>query len=58
MPVVHQMGHHSNNLIDLQDMSAYVGAIFSPINCTEGEAALVMAEVLANHSGREYFPKL
>lgn len=39
MPVIHQMGHHSNNLIDLQDMSAYVGAIFSPINCTEGEAA-------------------
>src|SRR5229473_4023650 len=39
MSVFHQMGHHSNNLIDLQDMSAYAGAIFSPINCTEVEAA-------------------
>jgi hypothetical protein len=39
MSVFHQMGHHSNNLIDLQDMSAYAGAIFSPINCTETEAA-------------------
>jgi hypothetical protein len=39
MAVFHQMGHHSNNLIDLQDMSAYAGAIFSPINCTEAEAA-------------------
>src|SRR5260370_12533096 len=40
MAVLHQMGHHSNNLIDLPDMSAYAGAIFSPINCTEAEAAL------------------
>jgi hypothetical protein len=39
MAVFHQMGHHSNNLIDLQDMGAYAGAIFSPINCTETEAA-------------------
>jgi len=39
MAVYHQMGHHSNNLIDLQDMSTYAGAIFSPINCTETEAA-------------------
>ena len=39
MAVLHQMGHHSNNLIDLPEMSAYVGAIFSPINCTESEAS-------------------
>jgi len=38
MAVLHQMGHHSNNLIDLPEMSSYEGAIFSPINCTQGEA--------------------
>jgi hypothetical protein len=26
------MGHHSNNLVDLPEMSAFAGAIFSPIN--------------------------
>ncbi|MGA8409544.1 MAG: hypothetical protein WB680_20400 [Candidatus Acidiferrales bacterium] len=39
MTVLHQMGHHSNNLIDLPEMSAFAGAIFSPINCTQAEAA-------------------
>jgi hypothetical protein len=32
MSVYHQMGHHSNNLVDLPEMSAFAGAIFSPIN--------------------------
>jgi len=39
MPVFHQMGHHSNNLVDLPEMSAYAGAIFSPINYGEAEMA-------------------
>ena len=39
MPVFHQMGHHSNNLVDLPEMSAFAGAVFSPINCTESEVA-------------------
>src|SRR5258708_6315723 len=41
----HQMGHHSNNLIDLPDMAAYAGAIFSPINGTEKEATAQINEV-------------
>lgn len=45
MAVFHQMGHHSNNLIDLPAMSAYAGAIFSPINCTQVEAAEQIAKV-------------
>jgi len=45
MSVVHQMGHHSNNLIDLPEMSAYSGAIFSPINCTEAEASQQIDDV-------------
>jgi len=39
------MGHHSNNLIDLPDMSIYAGAIFSPINCTQSEATEQIAQV-------------
>jgi hypothetical protein len=35
----HQMGHHSNNLIDLPAMSTFAGAIFSPINSPEEEVA-------------------
>src|SRR5271168_2660738 len=45
MTVFHQMGHHSNNLIDLPAMSAYAGAIFSPINCTQAEATEQVEEV-------------
>lgn len=45
MAVFHQMGHHSNNLIDLPEMSSYAGAIFSPINCTEAEATEQIREV-------------
>lgn len=48
MAVFHQMGHHSNNLIDLPAMSAYRGAIFSPINCTQSEATEQIAEVRAS----------
>src|SRR5579872_2303056 len=37
MSVYHQMGHHSNNLVDLPEMSAFAGAIFSPINAGRDE---------------------
>ncbi len=47
MPVFHQMGHHSNNLVDLPEMSAYAGAIFSPINYGEAEMAEDIQEVRA-----------
>jgi hypothetical protein len=47
MAVFHQMGHHSNNLIDLPDMSTYAGAIFSPINCTQAEAIEQIERVVA-----------
>jgi hypothetical protein len=52
MAVFHQMGHHSNNLIDLPQMSSYAGAIFSPINCTEADATGQIAEV--RKSKREF----
>jgi hypothetical protein len=45
MTVLHQMGHHSNNLIDLPEMSKFAGAIFSPINCTQTEATEQIATV-------------
>lgn len=45
MSVFHQMGHHSSNLIDLPAMSAYEGAIFSPINSTEEEVAEQIRQV-------------
>jgi hypothetical protein len=45
MPVFHQMGHQSNNLIDLPEMSSYAGAIFSPINCTEAETVKQVEDV-------------
>jgi hypothetical protein len=38
------MGHHSNNLIDLPEMSSYAGAIFSPVNCNETEAVEQIVE--------------
>lgn len=47
MAVFHQMGHHSNNLVDLPEMSAYAGAIFSPINYGEAEMAVDILEVQA-----------
>ena len=53
MSAFHQMGHHSNNLIDLPAMSAYEGAIFSPINCTQTEAAAQMLEVRTSKSDFE-----
>jgi hypothetical protein len=45
MAVYHQMGHHSNNLIDLPEMSVYAGAIFSPINCTQASVGEQIASV-------------
>jgi nucleotide-binding universal stress UspA family protein len=53
MSVYHQMGHHSNNLIDLPGMSTYAGAIFSAINCTEAEAAEQIADVRASKKNFE-----
>jgi len=37
MAVYHQMGYQSSNLVDLPEMSGYTGAIYSPINSTQGE---------------------
>lgn len=45
MAVLHQMGYHSNNLIDLPALAAYAGAIFSPVNCSEAEASGQITEV-------------
>lgn len=39
MAVYHQMGYRSNNLVDLPELSAYSGAIFSPINSSPADAA-------------------
>lgn len=39
MSSYHQMGHHSNNLVDLPEMSAFRGAIYSPINALENDMA-------------------
>jgi hypothetical protein len=51
MPSYHQMGHHSNNLIDLPEMSSFSGAIYSPINAVEADVAAQIVntrEVKAN----------
>lgn len=37
MPVYHQMGHQSDNLIIESDLSSYHGAILSPVNYTQEE---------------------
>ena len=53
MPVFHQMGHHSNNLIDIAEMSAYAGAIFSPINCKEAALGGQVDKVRASRKNFE-----
>lgn len=53
MAVYHQMGHHSNNLIDLPAMSAFAGAIFSPINCSEEEMAEQVTQAQQGRKGFE-----
>ncbi|MEA2163767.1 MAG: hypothetical protein QOK37_1894 [Thermoanaerobaculia bacterium] len=35
MPAYQQMGHDSKNLLDVADLTAYAGAIVSPVNYTE-----------------------
>lgn len=52
MSSYHQMGHHSNNLIDLPAMSTFAGAIFSPINSREEEVA---EQVRISHESRGNF---
>ncbi|MHB8999620.1 MAG: hypothetical protein ACYC9N_08945, partial [Thermoanaerobaculia bacterium] len=37
MPAYHQMGHDSINLLDNSNLSAYAGAILSPVNYTEAD---------------------
>src|SRR5687768_15124772 len=37
MPAYQQMGHQSENLLFEPDLSAYAGAILSPVNYTEDE---------------------
>jgi len=52
MSVYHQMGHHSNNLVDLPEMSAFAGAIFSPINAGIAE---VKEQIALGHETRGQF---
>lgn len=37
MPVYHQMGHHSENLLNVMELSTYRGAILSPVNYAPSE---------------------
>ena len=39
MPVYHQMGHHSENLLLVPELNRYAGAILSPVNYAENEIA-------------------
>ncbi len=51
MPVYHQMGHQSGNLVSEPDLSAYVGEIASPVNYTPEE----MRVLCDQHRDREGF---
>jgi hypothetical protein len=51
MPVYHQMGFNSNNLVDLPEMSEYRGAIFSPINETQDGMVDQIASVSRSKGG-------
>ncbi len=53
MPVYHQMGFHSNNLVDLPEMSRYSGAIFSPINATH-ELMVDQISKVAESKGKNF----
>lgn len=44
MAVYHQMGHQSRNLLDEQDLAAYQGAVFSPVNYVEDSARSHIAD--------------
>lgn len=37
MAVYHQMGHHSENLLDCEECAEYAGAILSPVNYVEDQ---------------------
>ena len=39
MPVYHQMGHHSENLLLVPELNRYAGAILSPVNYSEDDVA-------------------
>ncbi len=52
MAAYHQMGYHSSNLLDLPQISNYVGAVFSPLDCTQAQVAEQISE--AHKSGREF----
>lgn len=52
MPVYHQMGFHSNNLVDLPQMSSYTGAIFSPINADQDDMVEQIASVIESKGDR------
>jgi hypothetical protein len=58
MSVYHQMGHHSDNLIDLPELSQYAGAIFSPINCTQAAASAQIREVRDTRGTKDKFEVL
>ncbi|MHB8141951.1 MAG: hypothetical protein ACYDHD_12000 [Vulcanimicrobiaceae bacterium] len=51
MPVYHQMGHQSGNLVSEPDLAAYVGEIASPVNYTPEE----MQALCNEHRGRQNF---
>ena len=63
MAVYHQMGHHTENLVDHPELAAYEGAILSPVNYGEDEIALQIRKAREAGSRRVmldpqlYFPR-
>jgi hypothetical protein len=51
MPVYHQMGHDSKNLLDVPELDGYQGAILSPVNYSERE----IIEIVQGESSRANF---
>lgn len=44
MPVYHQMGHHSENLLHAPELAAYRGAILSPVNYQRSDVVTQIEE--------------
>jgi hypothetical protein len=62
MPVYHQMGHHSDNLLHQSELGGYRGAILSPVNYLQANIEAQVSQ-LASRDGFEtifdpqlYFP--
>ena len=45
MPVFHQIGHDSENLLSLPELDRFAGAILSPLNYTPGETQQQISEL-------------